>query len=499
MANPSGAKLEKIQQMLNEKVKPKPPLTVDGKWGKNTSAALKLMQAKGNIPTTGEVDAATGLVLARVFKTGKIEKEPAILFITHGGKTLGYTQKEYDKAKKEIIAKLKSGPLLTMRQAANAAESLWNHFDKQNKDQWFVSWCIETTRGVDLPPQSMIKNALKVVAKMEGHISSGNISKFHAEQKAAEKTCNIAIAKMDAYRQDMIDGGGNWVTGLEWTKTGSFTFLGIFAAPVAAGALGTGALASAVVGGAAVAATKSAATEIGKGAAGQKDWSVGGAVANVLIDTGVGAIIGSFNKGGAGGKHLYEAALAKVGPKLAAEHGFKTLSKETAKRFAAYLMTEGAKSTTEGAIKDAAKAAKGDKKMTMEKFAGNLATNFLKGVALGPMGSVIGKYGTGVIPKKFQTKIWDQALKAVSKSSGGTVHISSIDKKAVEMAEKLVGDMMKTAVDKAVSDTLKGAKGPIDAKKLEKKLEEQLFSSKQMKVYVAIATKEAEKALKKKK
>ncbi len=93
----------------------------------------------------------------------------------------------------------------------------------------------------------------------------------------------------------------------------------------------------------------------------------------------------------------------------------------------------------------------------MEKFAGNLATNFLKGVALGPLGAVIGKFGQGQIPKKFQSKIWDQALKAVSKSSGGTVHIGEIDKRAIEMAEKLVGDVMKTAVDKAESDTLKGA------------------------------------------
>ncbi len=499
MANPSGPKLEKIQQILNEKVAPKPPLTVDGKWGKKTSAALKQLQKMAKIATTGEVDAATGLVISRVLKTGKIEKEQPVLFITHGGKTIGYTQKQYDKAKKEIIGKLKSGPLLSMRQAANAADVLWDHFDKQNKDQWFVSWCIETTRGADLPPRSVIKNALKTVAKMESYVASGNIAKFHAEQKAAEKTCNIAIAKMDAYRTNMIEGGGNWVTGLEWTKTGSFTFLGVFAAPVAAGALGTGALASAVIGGAAVAATKSAATEIGKGSAGQKDWSVGGAMANVLIDTGVGAIVGTFNKGGGGGKHIFEAALAKVGPKLAAEHGFKTLSKETAKRFAAYLMTEGAKSTTEGAIKDAAAAAKGDKKMTMDKFVNNLSTNFFKGVALGPMGAVVGKFGTGVVPKKFKSKIWDQALKAVSKSSGGTVHIGAIDKKSVEMIEKLVGDSMKTAVDKAMSDYLKGAKGPIDAKKLEKKLEEQLFSPKQMKIYVAIATKETQKVLKKKK
>ncbi|MBL1436494.1 MAG: peptidoglycan-binding protein [Rhodobacteraceae bacterium] len=499
MANPSGAKLEKIQEMLNEKVKPKPPLTVDGKWGKNTSAALKLLQAKAKIPTSGEVDAATGLVITRVLKTGKIEKEQPVLFITHGGKTIGYTQKQYDKLKKDIIAKLKSGPMLSMRQAANAAKAEWDVFDKLNNDQWIVTWCIEATRGANLPPDSMIKNALSTVKYMESYLASGNIAKFHSEQKAAEKICNIAIDKMRAYRNTMIEGGGNWVTALEWTKTGAFTFLGVFAAPVAAGALGTGALASAVIGGAAVSATQSAASEIGKGSAGTKNWTAGGALANVLIDTGVGAIIGVFNKGGSGGKHIFEATLAKIGPKLAAEQGFKTLSKETAKRFAAYLITEGAKSTTEGAIKDAASAAKGDKKMTMEKFASNVATNFLKGMALGPLGNVVGKYGKGLIPKKFQTKIWDLALKAVSKSSGGSVHIGEIDKKAIEMAEKLVGDMIKMAVDKAVSDALKGAKGPMDAKKLEKKLEEQLFSPKQMKIYVTIATKEAKKAMKKKK
>ena len=500
MANPSGAKLEKIQKMLNEMVKPKPPLEVDGKWGSLTSKAIKLLQAKAKIKQSGEIDAETAVVLARIFKTGKIEKEQPVLYIQYNGKSIGYTQKEYDKLKKKIIAELRSGPLLSMRQAANAAESLWDHFNKLNKDQWIVSWCIEATRGANLPPESVIKKALAVVKKMEGYLNSGNLAKFHAEQKSAEQICNVAIAKMDAYRVTMIEGGGNWVTALEWTKTGSFTFLGVFAAPVAAGALGTGALASAVIGGAAVSATQSAATEIGKGSAGSKNWTVSGAISNVVIDTGVGALIGIFNKGGSGGSNLFEAGLAKIAPKLAAEHGFKTLSKETVKRFAAFMMMEGAKNSTENAIKDAAAAAKGDKKMTLEKFVGNVAINFVKGLTLGPLGKVIGNYSSGILPKKFQSKIWDQALKAVSKSAkGGTVHISAIDNKTIELAEKLVGDMVKASVDKAVSDAVKSATGPMDAKKLDKKLQEQLFSQKQMKIYAAQVAKEVEKFLKKKK
>lgn len=498
MANPTGDKLKKIQTMLNDKVKPKPPLVVDGKWGKKTSAALKLLQSKAKIPTSGEVDTETAVVISRVMKTGKIEKEQPVFYIQFKGKTIGYTQKQYDKLKKDIISKLRTGPLFEMRRAAEAAKAEWEHFDKLNKDQWIVSWCIEATRGANLPKKSLVDNAVKTANKMESYLKSGNIAKFHAEQPAAERTCNMALAKMDAYRKTMIEGAGHWVDNLEWTKTLSFTFVGIFAAPVAAGALGTGALASAVIGGAAVSATQSAASEIGKGVAGTGGWTPGGAISRVVIDTGVGAIIGVFNKGGSGGTHIFEATIAKVAPKLAAEQGFKVLSKTTAKRFTAYLLTEGAKNTLEEAVKDAAKAAKGDSKMTMDKFTGNLASNFLKGVALGPLGTVIGKYGKGTIPKKFKDKIWQQALKTVSKSASGTVHISAIDKKTVELTEKLVGDMMKTIIDKAVDDALKASKGPLDAKKLDKKLEEQLFSPKQMKIYTAIAAKEAEKALKKK-
>lgn len=499
MANPSGDKLKKIQKMLNEKVSPKPPLEEDGKWGKKTSKAIKLLQSKAKIPQSGEVDAETAVVITRVMKTGKIEKEQPVLYIQVNGKTVGYTQKQYDKLKKDIIGKLRSGPLLGMRQAANAAESNWKHFDKLNRDQWIVSWCIETTRGADLPPESMIKNALAIVKKMEGYLKSGNIAKFHAEQAVAERTTNIAIAKMTAYRKTMIEGGGNWVTALEWTKTGSFIFLGVFAAPVAASTLGTGALASAVIGNAAVAVTQSAATEIGKGSAGQKDWSVGGAIANVVIDGGVGAIIGVFAKGGSGGKHIFEAAIAKVAPKMAAEEGFKTLSKETVKRFATYLMTEGAKSTTEGAIKDAAKAAKGDPKMTMDKFAGNLAGNFVKGMAFGPLGKVIGKYGSGKLEPKRADMIWDQAAKELSKTTKGTFHIDMIDKKAKEYVENLITAHLKKAMDNAVKEVLKKSKGPISPKAFEKKLEEQLFTPKEMKILTAIAVKEASKALAKKK
>ncbi len=496
MANPSGDKLKKIQLMLNKIVKPRPPLEVDGLWGSNTSNALKLLQSMAKIRTSGELDAETAVVVARAIKTGKVEKEQPQVFLKIDGKLVGFTPKEYERMKKEIIRKLRFGPLAEMRNAAHSAESLWNHFHKQNSDQWFVAFCIETTRGTDLPPKSLITNALTAYKKMEGYVNSGNLAKFHAEHPKAEKICNEAIGQMDAYRKDMIDGGGNWVTGLKFTKAASFTFVGIFAAPVAASTLGTGALASAVVGNAAVAVTESAAGELGNWSAGTANWTLKGAVANVVIDGGVGALLGVFAKGGTGGKHIFDAAVKKVGAKLAAKEGFKTLSGSTLAKLTSYLLTEGAKSTTTGAIKDAAKAAKSDPKMNGDKFIDNLSTNFLKGAVLGPLGKVISEYGAGKIPQKTQHQIWMLALKEVAKKSPkGTLDLSKVDTKTRTMVENLIAAYAKKGLDLAMMEVLKKSKGPLDAKTLDKKLEAQLFSPKEQKIMAAMIAKQAGKQI----
>ena len=496
MANPSGDKLKKIQQMINKIVKPRPLLEVDGKWGNNTSNAVKLLQSIAKIKTSGEIDAETAVVVARAIKTGKVEKEQPKMYLKIDRKLIGFTPKEYERMKKEIIRKLRFGPLAEMRNAAHSAESLWNFFNKQNNDQWFVSWCIETTRGTDLPPKSLITNALTAYKKMEGYVSGGNLAKFHAEHPKSEKICNEAIGRMDAYREDMIDGGGNWVTGLQFTKAASFTFVGIFAAPVAASTLGTGALASAVVGNAAVAVTQSAAGELGNWSAGTANWTLKGAVSNVLIDGGVGALIGVFAKGGSGGKHVFEAAVTKVSAKLATKEGFKALSGSTVAKLTSYLLTEGAKSTTSGAIKDAAKAAKGDPKMNGDKFIDNLSSNFLKGVAFGPLGKVISKFGAGKVSEKTKMNIWHQALKELQKKNKGVeIKLEDIDKKTQAMVEKLIATYAKKGMDLAVMEVVKKSKGPMDAKGLEKKLEAQLFSPSEQKIMAAMIAKQAGKAI----
>lgn len=122
MANPSGAKLEKIQAMLNKASKPKPFLEANGIWSDDVSKALSNFQVQAKLRASGIVDAETAVVILRYMKTGKIQKEQPVLFFELAGKTYGFTQKEYDRAKKKLINKLLNGIILGLTNKASQAK-----------------------------------------------------------------------------------------------------------------------------------------------------------------------------------------------------------------------------------------------------------------------------------------------------------------------------------------------------------------------------------------
>lgn len=496
----TAAKAKKLQQMLNQVAKPKPPLDVDGIIGKKTEAAIKLLQGMGGIKKTGVIDAQTAALISRAMKTGKLEKEQPEKFYQAGGATVGVTERQYNDEKKKLIRGLKSGPLAQMRSVVVATESEWEHMNDLNKDQWFVSFCIETTRRVELPPKSMIKKARKQYEACAAAVNSGDLQKFHKIAPRAEKIINDAAAKMGAYRDAMIDGGGNWVTALNFTQTASFTFIGVFAAPVAGATLGTGVVASAVVGGAAASATQTAASEIGNWSAGKANWTPGGAIKRTLIDAGVGGVLGVFAKGGAGGKHVIEAMTTKVMPQLAKQTGFKLLSSTTIKKATVYLVTEGGKKSLEGAVKDTAEAIKGDSKVTMDKFMGNLANNFISGAALGPMGKVIEKFAKNAsrsLAPADKKRVWDLVLKELSKQAKGeTIHIDSINNRAQALIEKTINDQIAKQLDNVLDVVYDNWKGPMSPEALQKKVSETLTSGGRDKKIAAEAAKAAKKAVK---
>lgn len=501
-----AARAKVMQEMLNQVIKPKPPLEVDGILGPLTRDAIKLLQKRANLRATGDIDGETAIVIVRAIKTGRIDKDPPTRFIRIDGKYVGLTDKEYDRQLKVLIRDLRRGPLLEMKLAVAAAEAEWQHFDELNRDQWFVSFCVETTSGSRLPNKGVIDKARNAHSQMEKLAEAGKLDKFAQEAPKAARIVNDALDQMRAYREEMVEGGGNWVTGLEITKWTSFTILSVYAAPVAGAALGATALETAVVGGAALAMTESAAGEIGNWSADNRKWKEGGALSRVLIDGAVGAIMGYIAKGASGGKHLVEAASAALVKRLAKTAGLKALSEKTLSKIAVYLLTEGAKGALETAVKDAAKGAKDSKSMTLETFIEDVIASFAKSLALAPIGKVIEKWTEGrkfeLDPKDRKT-IEDDVIRKLHKElDGKTMFVDTYFKEIQTRIDKVASDMVAKHVgkvaDKAIDEIFAGWKGPMSPDALDKAFRDWFMKPADVGVYATDIAADVAKAMKKK-
>jgi uncharacterized protein YfiM (DUF2279 family) len=355
-------------------------------------------------------------------------------------------------------------------------EDSWSYFTELNSDQWFVSFWIETTSGAQMPPERDVQNARQAYSRCERALSTGNLKEFHALYPASERTVNEALNAMRSYRAKVIRSGENWVTGLKFTKTASFTFVGVFAAPATGAALGTGVVASSVIGGAAASALESSATEVGNWSAGRQDWTAGGALSNVLIDTGVGAILGGIARGGSGGRDLVEAAVERLVPKLAQQAGFNLLSSPAVRSAAVYLLSEGGKKVLEGAVKDAALAIKDEKKMSMEKFFDNVANNFIAGMALAPVGKVIegfAKRAAAHLDPTDEMRIWDLVARELVRQSGGSgLTLDAIDGRTRALMVKAINDQVAKQLDNVLAVVYDNWKGPMSPQAFQKKVSE---------------------------
>jgi len=454
------AKVKPLQEMLNKVIGPKPALKVDGVFGKQTIAAMKAFQKKAGVRETGEVDAETAPAVARAMKTGKIEKDQPEVFVDiGGGKYAGFTQKEWKSEKKKMAEKLLSGPVREAQMKAAEAKSTWEHFNDLNSDQYIVSFFIETTRGAKLPNKGLIDKAEKAASDLEALAKAQDFSGFMRRARTASGEINSALDEMRKYRSEMIDGAGNWITGLEGTKWASFTILSIYAAPAAAASLGTGALASAVVGGAAVKGLESAAGEIGNWSAGNaKGQDPGGMISRVIIDTATGAITGLLSKGGGGGKSVVEAITRGITDNIGKKLVAKGVSEKAVEYVVKYVMSEGGKKALEGAVGDAAKALKGDSKMTKEQFVANVIKNFGTGVALGPLNKWIDEKSSlknvvfdGETKKKVQSAVEKELLK------DGTMFVDAFRADSDKLLAKYGADVIKKAVGKTVGEAIGAA------------------------------------------
>jgi peptidoglycan hydrolase-like protein with peptidoglycan-binding domain len=485
MADMPPGKVKPVQEMLNKIVKPQPELKVDGVLGKNTAAALKEFQAKAGLKQTGEIDAETAPVIARAIKTGKIEKDQPTVFVDlGGGKYAGFTEKEWEAQKKRAADSLLRGPVREMKGKVDEAEMTWDHFREMNSDQYIVSFLVELTRGTELPSKSLIGKARAAADEMEKLAKAQDFQGFSRRAPAAAKEVNDALDAMRTYRSEMIDGAGNWVTGLEATKWTAFTALSVYFAPAVAAQLGASAVAGAVVGGAAVKGVESAAGEIGNWSAGTVQGGAGGALSRVMVDTLVGAVTGWLSKG-AGGKAVGEAIMTKISAGVAAKLAVGGTSQKVVEAATKYFLNEGAKKVLEGAVADAGKALKGDPKMTIAAFAENVGSNFVKGLAFGPFNQAFKKFTegknvpmpTGADAKKLKEGVEKIVLK---KLGDDNIHIKVFEKAYKEAMDKLGSDILGKAMakgfEKAAVGLFEKAKGAMSQADVEAELQKDLMT-----------------------
>ena len=211
--------------------------------------------------------------------------------------------------------------------------------------------------------------------------------------------------------------------------------------------------------------------------------------------------MGFLTKGGSGGKHVVEAVMAKLVPRVAALTGFRVLSKPLLQKFVIFFLTAGFKNSLEKAVEDAGKAAKGDPKMTMAKFVDSLVINFVKGAAMGPVGKVIEKFAKNAsssLDEKDRQKIWNLVHKELTKQAkGDDIFIGQIEKNTKALVDKCINDLIAKNFEKVLDTVVSSWKGPMSPAALEKKLREKMLEPANVKSVVTQVTPKAKKELQK--
>ena len=182
---------------------------------------------------------------------------------------------------------------------------------------------------------------------------------------------------MRHYRDSMIDGASNWVTGLQITSTACFAILAVaggavLAAPAAAGGAGLSALSANVIMGGSTALLSSVSNEVGEGLAGTQDENWG---RDIFVNTVIGAAAGGI------GGEIASRIAGRAAPALVLR---VTGSTDQALITAVKNIMEGSLSSAfGGAITDTINMITGNQ--TWDGFIQNLITNLIAGGFAGQM------------------------------------------------------------------------------------------------------------------
>ncbi len=319
---------------------------VDNAKGYVTRAFVETLmrfQRDSAIPATGEADDLTmeALHFASIC-------EPAEYEIVLRGKRYLLSKSDYQIVQRRICAQFRKGTFHDMRWRVIEARTTFDTLKELKSEQYVVGWLIDSYTGATFPKESPLKAAEGELAKVEAALKSQDVKKLHAAIPPAEAQINKALAEIRAYRKSVIEGGGAWVSALEFTRTAAFTSLGIMAGPAVA-TLGMGAVATGFVAGAGTAAVEAIAFEVGKGLAGTSQGA-GTATVNVLRDSFIGGTVGAITRGKYAEK-VVKGVSGKVAARLSSGWA-RGVARSTVAKFTGRVLQNSTSNVLEGAMTD---------------------------------------------------------------------------------------------------------------------------------------------------
>ena len=480
-----GKLVGQLQKFLNLKGKLPKPLEEDEVLGTETRDAVRYFQKArhGELQEDGIVGPHTAAALAKLIgsaaagfakalgaadledadadkekgdkeKGDKAEADKAAAakaaaqtyFVTYNGKSYALTKDEFEKVNKGVLAELKRTAVLAAQIRAESARILWDTFNDINKDQYIVSWFVSLA-GPKLPDESMIKAGEQAYQQLKTAVDSGDCRNVVAVFGKVGEPINTAYITMTKYKDATIDRSGTWLKGLEFTRDKSFDIV----ATIATAEMGGTPVAGAVAGGGSE-LVKAAAGEFGKYLAGTSK-PAGDTAKDIAVDVAVAAVsggVGAFMK--VKGDKLLKGVADSCAKKVAGQF-LKGVAKDKIADFLAKRLEGAAKGALEGAIKNAAKAIKGN--MTPTQFFEEVGKEMA-------FGSFLGSVEDWIESKKFGDTVYAKMNSSLRSKLFGKL----TQKEAVEKLNEVIKDKGTAGVKKAIEIVIDKAKGDEKAEDL---------------------------------
>lgn len=452
-----------VQRALNMARRPgTPKIPEDGAVTDELLDRIRDFQKHCGLQRNGQPDSATMKALAL-----EASSEPMEFQITLRGRTYLLSKRDYQQLVERTIRALRyKGPAGDIAANTRAIRAFWNDMNRNNQRSPFVSFLIESTRGVQLPSESVVKRAEKAAKDVDSALNSRDLKATYAAMRRAEPIINSARKELYAYRKAVIEGGERWITALTFTKDASFLAVGIMAGPVAA-SYGAGAIASGVIAGAGTAAVETLSTEVGRGLAGSSE-GVGAATKNVLRDAVIGGAIGAIVKG-----KFAEKIVEGIGAQVA-----RRVSAQWVSRIGQRAATQYIKSALKGALANALEGAASDvlkqfrsnpEKLTWDKFMQSVALNLVSGGVFSKLDDYLTPSSRNLIsslPSNFRRDL--------SRALGRELTSMELETLIVKAGNTIVTQ----AWDKSVEQVLSRAKGSEKPELLKRRVVDKTFDAK---------------------